>query len=323
MKKSSHVQIISRSHGVAILFSMTMGSCHAGDYEIKENCAPIDTCGDGIDNDCKNGIDDGCDCMKLGDSRLRTPLLLGLEPSKLNFGPPSACLLDTEVCKDQNGDGKYKWVSQGTGRGPLASTDVTCDGKDDNCNGKVDEDVTYTATATRTNYPINGICYDGMGFCKRAGIVMCKNGLPTCEVSPALTPITKDTYYSYPYFDSVGSQGWDWDCQGLPPVTSIACLQSSLNGSQTIGTNSSQYSMACNASGLPITVMPWSATFCQTPCGPLNIPYFQYATPTASLPTSGSTANDCGKIYPIIKCSPPASGTICVVSSDSLIVLCK
>ena len=324
MTKNRQIQTFNRSHGVAVLLSLTMGSCHAGDYEIKKECAPIDTCGDGVDNDCKNGIDDGCDCMILGEQRQRIPDLSGADPLKLAFGPSSACKLDTEVCQNVNMDGKYKWISLKTGSGPSASNDTTCDGKDDNCNGKVDEDVTYTATATRTNYPINGICYDGMGFCKRAGIVMCKNGLPTCEVSPALTPITKDTYYSYPYFDSVGSQGWDWDCQGSPPVTSIACLQSSLNGSQTIDANSSQFLMSCKAGSLPISVTPWNATLCQIACNATNSSYFQYSTQMAQLSHYGSTANDCGKIYPIVKCSLPGSGTNCIVSqSDSLIVLCK
>ena len=232
----------------------------------------------------------------------------------LSYGTKSNCTPGLSVCEiaDGGADGGRVWVDKAQ-PAPNPSPE-TCNGKDDDCNGLVD-DVQTVGTA----------CPPGQGYCLTNSVYRCPLTGGALECFPPLKSVlNSNRYYSYPYIDSAGSQGWDWDCQGSPvAVTPITCLQSSLNGSQTIDTNSSQFSMACKASGLPITVMPWSATFCQTPCGALNIPYFQYATQTASLPTSGSTPNDCGKIYPIIKCSPPGSGTICVVSSDSLIVLCK
>lgn len=316
MKKSSHVQIINRSHGVAILFSMTMGSCHAGDYEIKENCAPIDTCGDGIDNDCKNGIDDGCDCMTIGEKRPRIPVLPGKDPLQLTFGPSSACQLDTEVCKDQNGDGKYKWVSQGTGRGPLASTDVTCDGKDDDCDGKIDEEFTSGAQCLSPG--------NATGKCKTVGITYGCN--PTtnkayCSAQDR-TPSPVTTYYSYPYI--IGSSNptfdWDWDC--VNGVNLVTCQGSALNNLSTIDSTNANYISYCKYPALPIYPVAYSSPLCGS-CSSTNPTYWQFST-SASLTAPPVEAN-CGNIYPIVQCnwSGGASTTCNVTKSDSLIILCK
>lgn len=320
MKKSSHVQIINRSHGVAILFSLTMGSCHAGDYEIKENCAPIDTCGDGIDNDCKNGIDDGCDCMIPGESRQRIPPVSGKHPLDLFFGPSSVCKLDTEVCQITNMDGKYKWISQKTGSGPSAINDKTCDNKDDDCNGIVDDGVAdkgMTCTPVPTTPPT-----PPFGYCLAGGVYGCSAKGAT-ECIPLSRPVMNPSnrYYSNPYIDSNNNPGWDWSCNGS--VSLLTCQLSALNSFPYFDRPATLPQSCALNIALPGTIpsiQPYTSSICSA-CTTSNMSYWQY---TSALPfPSTIQSSECGRIFTIAQCSGTSSSTCRVTNVDALTILCQ
>jgi len=302
-----------------MLLSSTILSCHAGDYEIKENCAPIDTCGDGIDNDCKNGIDDGCDCMIIGEQRQRIPLVSGKKPLDLVFGPSSVCKLDTEVCQNTNMDGKYKWISQNTGSGPSAINDKTCDNKDDDCNGIVDDGVadkgmTCTPVTTPTTPPF-GYCLAGGVFgCSAKGATEC---IPLSR--PVMNPSNR--YYSNPYVDLRNNPGWDWSCDG--PVNLITCQLSALNNFPYFDRPATLPQSCAQNIAPPSTVsaiQPYASPLC-SPCIMTNAPYWQYAS-SQSLPASAQTS-ECGRIIPIVQCSGTTTSNCKAVNIDSLIVLCQ
>jgi len=86
----------------------------------------------------------------------------------------------------------------------ISSTDATCDGVDDNCNGYVDDNYT----------PVTSSC--GYGPCATTGVKNCNSGSVVDTCTPDLTKVTSDA----------NCNGLDEDCDGtaddnyVPPNTS-------------------------------------------------------------------------------------------------------
>jgi hypothetical protein len=105
---------------------------------------------DGLDNDCDGVVDDGvdgCECAA-GETR---PCYSGA-PGTQNVG---RCIEGRQAC---GADGRF-----GACEGEVAPAPETCDGVDEDCNGRVDDDVPGTGAP----------CVGGVGRCAAEGEVVC------------------------------------------------------------------------------------------------------------------------------------------------------
>ncbi len=233
-----------------------------------------------------------------------------------SYGNRSACVPGSMVCdyatdrSDGGTDAGTVWRNDKPPITPNPTASETCDGRDNDCNGLVDD------------VPdLGGSCLTGQGYCLTNGVYRCPLDAGALECfPPAKSVINSNRYYSYPYINSSGGQGWDWDCvNGVNPVT---CQGSALNNLSTIDSTNTNYVSYCKYPGLPINPVAYSSPLCGS-CSSTNSTYWQFST-SASLTTTPAEAN-CGNIYPIVQCnwSGGASTTCNVTKSDSLIVLCK
>ena len=100
------------------------GSSPSGGDGASGGCPGPERCGNHIDDNCNGEVDEGCDCTGVPEGTQRACGQAG----------PGICTLGSETCKDNS------WT-ECTGVAPHATED-TCDGKDENCNGQVDEGLT-------------------------------------------------------------------------------------------------------------------------------------------------------------------------------------
>jgi hypothetical protein len=115
-------------------------ACDAKSPE-KESC-------DGSDNNCDGKVDEGCDCKK-GDTQSCT----------------TSCGTGTQECGADN-----KW---GACKGSEAPGEEVCDGKDNDCDGKVDENIVA---------PCSTQCGAGIQICFAGVLGQCSARVPTDEI---------------------------------------------------------------------------------------------------------------------------------------------
>ena len=128
------------------------GKCEGETKPTPETC-------DGKDNNCDGKADEGCEC-KDGDTQ------------ECGASSKGECKKGTQTCK------AGKW---GTCEGEVKPVKETCDGKDNNCDGKADEGCECLDNATRPcGASDTGLCQKGTQTCK-AG----KWGACAGEVKPA------------------------------------------------------------------------------------------------------------------------------------------
>ncbi len=110
---------------------------------------------DGRDDDCNGGVDEGCSCTA-GDSRSCGSSI-------------GACVPGTQSCTTG------AW---GDCTGATLPTPEVCDGKDDDCNGSVDEGCACTAPATQVCGTDVGVCQTGTQSCDAGFWSVCQGDVP-------------------------------------------------------------------------------------------------------------------------------------------------
>ena len=129
---------------------------------------------DGKDNNCDKRVDEGCLCVDK-DKRPCFTGNTGCTQQGSTFKCTAPCKAGTQTC-----DGKKGW---GACIGEVTASQEICDGKDNNCDGKVDENLAkacYTGPAGTSG---KGECKDGLQQCQNGKWTQCTGEIvPTKEL---------------------------------------------------------------------------------------------------------------------------------------------
>jgi hypothetical protein len=243
------------------------------------------------------------ECKNINETRWVFPV-----NGSLSYSANSACKPGQLVCsRDRFGLPRWTPVIE-----PFTPSDMgaeICNGKDDDCNGAIDDVAGLNSNCTN----------DAGGFCRQTGTIQCSvaTGSTKCT-APAKLPLNAQTYYTYPYLDSQGNPGWDWDCSGT--TETLFCLQSGLTQGYITNPTSSVCNTVLSSILYNYTPANWESTLCKS-CSSSTVAMPQWGKPTVTI-TSSPTISDCGKSMPFVTCA--YSGTGCVaINSDAIVVLCK
>jgi hypothetical protein len=166
-----------------------------------KTCSPdgTETCNDGLDNDCDGAVDEGCTvCVPTAeicngkDDNCNGLVDDGIPPRQCSNVPNAACSPNPACCGTQTCSGGSYGACSATVQNPPPAE--TCNNKDDDCDGIVDEDLTKscsnitgngctTAPCPATNNPGDpshmpipqNICHPGQQTCSAGNYGACVN----------------------------------------------------------------------------------------------------------------------------------------------------
>lgn len=234
-----------------------------------------------------------------------------------SYGNRSACVPGSMVCdyatdrSDGGTDAGTVWRNDKPPITPNPTASETCDGRDNDCNGLVDD------------VPgLGGSCLTGQGYCLTNGVYRCPLDAGALECfPPAKSVINSSRYYSYPYIDSNNNPGWDWSCNGS--VSFLTCQLSALNSFPYFDRPATLPQSCALNIALPGTIpsiQPYTPSICSA-CTASNMSYWQY---TSALPfPSTIQSSECGRIFTIAQCSGNSSSSCRVTNVDALTILCQ
>lgn len=221
----------------------------------------------------------------------------------------SSCTSGTLTCKNLD-DGATAWDETikpySSSKGP-----EICNGKDDDCNGIVDD-------ANTSGTP----CVIGPGACATAGKLKCTltNTMPQCDGIPLAS--APPGYYAYPFTRPRPEPrpDWNWDCDnggaidtGFVNSTSISPTNYNATESSIIATASINQIQASAITSTPATLCSMNKLtwYDSTGADKYNI------VRSGTLPPSST---ECGKSFIAVKCT----GTTTISGSFEIVtVVCK
>jgi hypothetical protein len=294
----------------------------------------IDRCGDGLDNDCNGTIDDGRIQTKGSGSVLGvgcTPACnpIDIDPTK-NSSQACGMVNSVGICHPgaQYCQPDGTWSACG---GVQDKQSEVCDGKDNDCNGKTDENQKGTPCnvgacnqdfeqciggtfqcAQVGVYASHQQCTNGLlGACRRTGSVECSGTDSTACNAPTADPI--DQFMDHPFVDGI-TTSWNWNCN-IHDI--ISCDADSCTNEGTEEYIEYQHSVnggyipSCDANDRCKGLFGAS-------CGTTDV--WAYCVP----PSTGGAGSNCGKPIVHVKCFlAPADGKCYEAVNESDVLRCK